>query len=131
MIVLFPAANKSLEWTQAGDAGCRSRGLGRPRRSVLCIRRMARARQPGASEYRSSMAELVETLAEEAMQLPPDQRLTLAHKILSSVEPASSPELEAVWDTEIRARIARYDGAETRGIPASEVFAELDRRLGR
>lgn len=76
------------------------------------------------------MAESVDTLAEEAMQLPPDQRLTLAHKILSSVEPASSPELEAVWDTEIRARIARYDGGETRGIPASEVFAELDRRVG-
>jgi putative addiction module component (TIGR02574 family) len=73
----------------------------------------------------------VETLAKEAMQLPPDQRLTLAHKILSSVEPAGSPELEALWDTEIRARIARYDSGETQGMPASEVFAELDRRLGR
>ena len=77
------------------------------------------------------MAESLETLAEEAMQLPPDQRLTLAHKILSSVEPAASPDLEAVWDSEIRARIARYDAGQTRGIPASEVFAELDRRLGR
>jgi putative addiction module component (TIGR02574 family) len=65
------------------------------------------------------------------MQLPPDQRLTLAPKILSSVEPAVSPELEGVWDKEIRARIARYDAGETRGIPASEVFTELDRRLGR
>lgn len=77
------------------------------------------------------MAESLETLAEGAMQLPPDQRLTLAHKILSSVEPAGSPELETIWDTEIRARVARYDRGETRGIPASEVFAELDRRLGR
>lgn len=77
------------------------------------------------------MAESVETLAEEAMQLPPDQRLTLAHRILSSVEPAVSSELEAVWDMEISARIARYDGGETKGIPASEVFAELDRRLRR
>jgi putative addiction module component (TIGR02574 family) len=77
------------------------------------------------------MAESVETLAEEAMQLPPDQRLTLAHKILSSVEPPGSPELDAVWDTEIRSRIARYDGGQTRGTPATEVFAELDRRLGR
>src|SRR4051812_1625683 len=89
---------------------------------TLIVRRMARARQPGPWEYCSSMAESVETLAEEAMQLPPDQRLTLAHKILSSVEPAASPDLEAVWDTEIRARIARYDGGETRGISASEVF---------
>ena len=65
------------------------------------------------------------------MRLPPDQRLTLAHKILSSVEPAGSPGLEAEWNLEIRARIARYDRGETRGIPASEVFADLDRRLGR
>ncbi len=77
------------------------------------------------------MAESVETLAAEAMQLPPDQRLTLAHKILSSVEPVGSPELEGVWEAEIRTRIARYDRHETRGIPAAEVFAELDRRLGR
>lgn len=77
------------------------------------------------------MAESVETLAAEAMQLPPDQRLTLAHKILSSVEPVRSPELEGVWDAEIRTRIARYDRGETQAIPATEVFGELDRRLGR
>jgi putative addiction module component (TIGR02574 family) len=77
------------------------------------------------------MAESAETLVAEAMQLAPDQRLTLAHRILSSVEPTASPDLEAMWDTEIRSRIARYDGGQTRGIPASEVFAELDRRLER
>lgn len=77
------------------------------------------------------MAESVDTLAQEAMQLPPDQRLTLAHKILSRVEPVGSPELETVWDAEIRARIAKHDAGQTRSILASEVFAELDRRLER
>jgi putative addiction module component (TIGR02574 family) len=65
------------------------------------------------------------------MDLPPDQRLTLAHRILSSVEPAASPEVDAAWDTEIRNRIVRYDTQGAHSIPAEEVFAELDRRLRR
>jgi putative addiction module component (TIGR02574 family) len=75
------------------------------------------------------MAETVETLIAEAIQLPPDQRLTLAHRILSSVEPSPSAEMEAAWDSEIRTRIARYDAGGVEAVPASEVFAELDRRL--
>lgn len=73
----------------------------------------------------------VETIVSEAVQLPPDQRLTLAHRILSSIEPEPSAETDAAWDQEIRERIARYDTGTVRGIPASEVFAELDRRLQR
>src|SRR4030095_5953333 len=46
-----------------------------------------RARQAVTVEHHKAMAELVETLMSEAMQLPPDQRLTLAHRILSSLEP--------------------------------------------
>lgn len=75
------------------------------------------------------MSESVETIVAEAVRLPPDQRLTLAHKILSSVEPEPSPETDAAWDREIRERIARYDAGEVQAIPAAEVFAELDRRL--
>jgi hypothetical protein len=33
------------------------------------------------------MAETVESPAKEAIELPPDQRLTLAQRILASVEP--------------------------------------------
>ena len=74
---------------------------------------------------------LVETIVAEAAQLPPDQRLTLAHRILSSLDPEPSAEIDAAWDQEIRERIARYDAGGVRGNPASEVFAELDRRLRR
>jgi putative addiction module component (TIGR02574 family) len=55
------------------------------------------------------MAGSIETLVNEAMQLPPDQRLTLAHRILRSVEPAASSEIDAAWGAEISERIARYD----------------------
>ena len=90
-----------------------------------------RARQAVIESYICAMSGSVDFLTLEAMDLPPDQRLTLAHRILSSVEPTASPEIDAAWDTEIRNRIARYDTEGAHSIPAVEVFAELDRRLGR
>ena len=75
------------------------------------------------------MAVSVETITSEALLLPKDQRLTLAHRILASVEPASDPEAQAEWEGEIQERIRRYDAGLIRGIPGSEVFAELDRKL--
>ena len=75
------------------------------------------------------MSESVESIVAEAVHLPPDQRLTLAHKILSSVEPEPSSETDLAWDREIRERITRYDAGELQAIPAALVFAELDRRL--
>ncbi len=75
------------------------------------------------------MSEAVDKIVAEAVGLPADQRLTLAHRILTSVEPEESSETDAAWDKEIRERIARYDAGEVRSIPAVEVFAEVDRRL--
>jgi putative addiction module component (TIGR02574 family) len=77
------------------------------------------------------MSESVDTIVAEAARLSIDQRLTLAHKILTSVEPEPSSETDAAWDREIRERMARYDAGQVQAIPAAEVFAELDRRLQR
>jgi putative addiction module component (TIGR02574 family) len=71
----------------------------------------------------------VDNIIAEAIQLPPDQRLTVAHRLLSSVEPEPTDEIEAVWEAEIQDRIARYDAGAVRSIPAAEVFLELDRHL--
>ena len=71
----------------------------------------------------------LEDIASEALLLPKDQRFTLAHRILSSVEPEMKVEAEAAWDTEIRVRIRRYDTGLTSGVPGREVFAELDKKL--
>lgn len=75
------------------------------------------------------MSESIDTLFAEAMHLSAEQRLTLAHRMLSSVEPAATPEIEVAWNDEIRRRIARYDAGEVKAIPVADVFAELDRRL--
>ena len=58
-----------------------------------------------------------------------DERFTLAHRLLESVD--AETECSAEWDAEIRERIRRYDSGETRGIPGAEVFAEADRILRR
>lgn len=73
----------------------------------------------------------LQTLAEDALQLPKDQRLTLAHRILDSVEPEADAAVEAAWDAEIRDRIRKYDAGQAVTVSAEDVFAELDRRLGR
>ncbi|MBI4027833.1 MAG: addiction module protein [Verrucomicrobia bacterium] len=73
----------------------------------------------------------VDTVAAEAMQLPEDQRMTLAHRLIASVEPHPDPAVEAAWDHEIRERIRRYDGGKSTTIAASQVFKELDQRIAR
>lgn len=75
------------------------------------------------------MIQSVEDLAHGAIQLPPDQRFILAQRILESVEPDQSEEIDEAWQVEIRKRINQYDGGETKGIPAEQVFSEIDRRI--
>ncbi len=75
------------------------------------------------------MSESLDTIVAEASQLPPDQRLTLASRILTSLEPERSSSIDEAWDAEIRGRIARFDSGSSVGIPAAEVFSETDRIL--
>jgi len=71
----------------------------------------------------------VETITSEALHLSQDQRLTLAHRILASVEPAPDAQVESEWEAEIQERIRKYDAGLSIGIPSSQVFAELDEKL--
>jgi len=65
----------------------------------------------------------LENIASEALLLPEEQRFTLAHRILSSVEPEMDLQVEAAWDAEIRERIRRYDTGQTAGLSGHEVLA--------
>ncbi len=67
----------------------------------------------------------LEVVTQEALILPPDQRLALARKLLDSVELEPEPGSEAAWETEITERIARFRAGESKPIPAGEVFAKL------
>jgi hypothetical protein len=72
----------------------------------------------------------IEEIFQEASRLSEAERLALAGRILRVDQPEPTEEVARVWDQLIRERIERYDRGETRARPASEVFADLDRRLG-
>jgi putative addiction module component (TIGR02574 family) len=67
----------------------------------------------------------LDALSEEALVLPPDQRLLLARRLLDSVDLEPEPGAEAAWEAEIARRIARFDAGESQAIPAAEVFTQL------
>jgi hypothetical protein len=71
----------------------------------------------------------VETVAADALLLPKDQRYTLAHRILVSLEPEVVPGIEEAWDAEIQERIKRHDAGSAPTVPGARVFADLDEQL--
>lgn len=73
------------------------------------------------------MAATFEALAQDALILPTEQRIALAHRLLSSIELDPDPDAEAAWEQEITQRITRLDAGEIDTVPAAEVFARLRR----
>ena len=71
------------------------------------------------------MPATLDAIAHDALVLPPDQRVSLAYRLLVSVEPDPEPGADAAWDAEIARRIARFDAGASQAVAASEVFARL------
>ncbi len=83
----------------------------------------------GEKSVTSAVQMTLQTLEKNAMELPEDQRVTLAHRILRSTEPPKNPEVDALWEMEIARRIELLDSGGTGRHSAAEVFRALDRRL--
>ena len=71
------------------------------------------------------MPATLDAVTEDALILPPEQRLALARQLLESVELAPEPGAEAAWEAEIVRRIASFRAGESKTTPAGEVFARL------
>jgi len=71
------------------------------------------------------MNKMLESISCEALELPPDQRAALAHRLLTSID--LEPEIGAseAWQQEIERRIRNYDQGLSKTIPAAEAFARL------
>ena len=77
------------------------------------------------------MTAMMDRVCKEVLELPLDQRLTVVYRILEqSDDGLDSGEAEREWDGVIRERMERYDCGKAKTRPASEVFAELEKRLG-
>ena len=73
------------------------------------------------------MTAKIAALSRDALALPPDERMALAHRLLLSVESDPEPGADAAWEREIVRRIGRFDAGETATVPAAEVFARLNK----
>ncbi|BCU79313.1 addiction module protein [Luteolibacter sp. LG18] len=69
----------------------------------------------------------LESISSEALVLPPEERMELALRLLSSVDAGSEAEADKAWSSVISERIARYDAGGVPTISADEAFTELSK----
>lgn len=69
----------------------------------------------------------VEQAVHRLLQLPVDQRLEVSRRLEASFSVA---EIEKAWSDEIAGRIREIETGSVKGIPADEVFRDLEERLG-
>ena len=75
------------------------------------------------------MAMKREQIEAEARRLPREDRARLAEALISSLD--DEAEVERAWEVEIRRRVEELRTGAVSGIPAEEVFAEIDDLLSR
>lgn len=71
-----------------------------------------------------------ETLAGQLLALPTDDRARLAELLLASLD-GRDPDAAEAWEKEIARRSADLATGRIAGIPAADVFAEVERHLKR
>ena len=79
------------------------------------------------------MKATLEKVAEEALSLPPTDRVALTRILIHALdaEAAESPaEVEAAWHKEVERRLDEVLSGRVKTIPAAEVFAKLRGKYG-
>ena len=79
----------------------------------------------------NSVMKIMSDVARDALELPPNQRLSLARFLLdlSEAETGFHPDANEAWEEEISRRIEKIRNGTAKSIPLEEVFADLDRRF--
>lgn len=75
------------------------------------------------------MSATLAKLQAQAKQLDAEERAQLASFLLETLEPTESGDVTQAWDAEIKARWAEIERGEVKSIPATEVFADIRRKL--
>jgi putative addiction module component (TIGR02574 family) len=79
------------------------------------------------------MAAILKELETQALQLSPQERGELIHRLIVSLEgsPKDSPEAIAkAWNEEIARRVADMEAGRTKWIPADEAMSRIRARIG-
>jgi len=69
----------------------------------------------------------IETLYDEALKLPDDEREELASRLLSSVQP--EPDYDRAWNDELERRIRRVRQDSASLVDAADVLRDAKRRI--
>ena len=77
------------------------------------------------------MAAELERVVEQALSLPGLERLSVARRILESVEPEVSEEVERAWEEEIVKRVEKIDSGSAKFRSWEEVRKDFDSRFPR
>ena len=77
------------------------------------------------------MATELERVVEQALSLPALERLSVARRILESVEPEASEEVERAWEAEIVRRVEKIDSGTAKFRPWEEIKKDFDSRFPR
>jgi putative addiction module component (TIGR02574 family) len=78
------------------------------------------------------MAAILKELEDQALQLSPQERGELIHRLIVSLEgtPEDTPEAIAqAWDEEIARRVAEIDAGTAVLVPHEQVMAEINEML--
>ena len=73
------------------------------------------------------MSKTVDRVEAEALQLSPQERARLAHRLLGSLEAdevEDPAEVERAWKAEIEHRVAEYDAGKAELVPGEQVLRE-------
>ena len=77
------------------------------------------------------MAAELERVVEQALSLPGLERLSVARRILESVEPEAGEEVERAWEAEIIKRVEKIDCGTAKFRPWEEIKKDFDSRFPR
>jgi putative addiction module component (TIGR02574 family) len=77
------------------------------------------------------MVKLAETIYEQALDLPIDDRLILIDKLLRSTNLPTQNDIDQAWSKEVERRCQGLDSGKDRLIPGEEVFDKIKKRFSK
>lgn len=75
------------------------------------------------------MTLLAENVKKEALKLLPNERASIAHELIVSLDEFSDDILDQEWEDEIQRRVQMIKEGKAKGQPAEEVFAEIEAKF--
>jgi hypothetical protein len=76
------------------------------------------------------MAKAISEIKSEIQELEPLQKRELLGLLVADLEDSEGGELDEIWLKEAQRRFQELKDGSVKGVPASQVFAKLERRLG-